>query len=374
MLINGRPWQKKGALYFMLKKFEVTKATPTVTRLFLGVRLECAECHNHPLENFTQDDFYGISAFFARLKVKHGYGEYRRTWYLDDEGEVEHPVTKKPVAAKLLGGETLPLNGTEDRRVTLARWITAPSNPYFARATVNRIWHEYFQTGIIEPFDDLRLSNPPTNPELLDRLAGHFIDSGFRLKALHRVILSSRTYQLSSRPADGVKNPETLERLLFARYQPRKLPAEVLLDALSQVSGVPHAFTNHPKGTRAMDIYQPDQPDYFLVTFGFPRRDILCERIATPTLGQVLHLMNGKTIQLKLEDKDNILASLVNLPDREVALALYERAYARRPSEVELDHVASYLGSEVAAGRTRLKALQGLLWATLVSKEFQLNH
>jgi hypothetical protein len=359
---------------FMLKKFEVTKATPTVTRLFLGVRLECAECHNHPLENFTQDDFYGVAAFFARLRVKHGYGEYRRTWYLEDEGEIDHPVTKKPVAPKFLGAGTLPSTGTEDRRVALARWITSPENPYFARATVNRIWHEYFQTGIVEPFDDLRLSNPPANPELLDRLARYFADSGFRLKALHRVILNSRTYQLSSRPAEGSKNPPQLERLLFARYQPRKLPAEVLLDSISQVAGVPHTFANYPKGTRAMDVFQPDQPDYFLTTFGFPRRDILCERQTSPTLGQILHLMNGKTVQAKVEDKNNILAAWETLPDADVARALYERAFARQPNDSEMGLVVDHLSSEKAVGRTRRKALEGLLWATLVSKEFQLNH
>lgn len=359
---------------FMLKKFEITKATPTVTRLFLGVRLECAECHNHPLENFTQDDFYGMSAFFARMKVKHGYGEYRRTWYLDDEGEIAHPVTKKPVAPKLLGGARLALDGPEDRRVELARWVTSPSNPYFTRATVNRIWHEYFQTGIVEPFDDFRQTNPPTNPELLDRLARYLADSGFRLKALHRAILESRTYQLSSRPAPGVKNPPELERLCFARYQPRKLAAEVLLDSLSQVSGVPHSFMWHPKGTRAMDVYQPDGPDYFLVTFGFPRRDIICERQATPTLGQALHLLNGKTIQAKIEEKDNILAEWEPLADADLTTRLYERAFARQATPAERDHVASYLAAEKSAGRTRRKALEGLLWATLVSKEFQLNH
>lgn len=359
---------------FMLKKFEVTKATPTVTRLFLGVRLECAECHNHPIENYTQDDFYGLSAFFARMRVKHGYGEYRRTWYLEDDGEIEHPVTKKPVAPKLLGGARLPLNGTEDRRVELARWITSADNPYFARATVNRIWHEYFQTGIVEPFDDLRQSNPPTNAELLDRLARHFAASGFRLKALHRAILNSRTYQRSSRPLEGEANPEQLERLLFARYQPRKLAGEALLDSVSQVSGVPHTFAFHPKGTRAMDVYQPDGPDYFLVTFGFPRRDILCERQSAPTLGQTLHLMNGKTIQSKVEDKDNILSEWANLTDQEIARALYERAFARLPNDAELSHVAEFLAAERAAGRGGRKALEGLLWATLVSKEFQLNH
>jgi hypothetical protein len=359
---------------FMLKKFEVTKATPTVTRLFLGIRLECAECHNHPLENFTQDDFYGMAAFFARLRVKHGYGEYRRTWYLEDEGEIEHPVTKKPVTPKFLDGKTLRETGTEDRRVALARWITSRENPYFTRATVNRIWHEYFQTGIVEPYDDFRLSNPPTNPELLDRLARFFADSGFRLKALHRLILNSRTYQLSSLPAEGAHNPEQLERLLFARYQPRKLTAETLLDSISQVSGVPHTFTNHPKGTRAVDVYQPDGPDYFLVTFGFPRRDILCERQAMPTLGQVLHLLNGSTIQAKVEDKTNILAAWEDMPDAQIVRTLYERAFARQPSQSELDSVVEYLSSARSAGRNRRKALEGLLWATLVSKEFQLNH
>jgi hypothetical protein len=357
---------------FMLKKFEVNKATPTVTRLFLGLRLECAECHNHPLENYTQDDFYGLSAFLARMRVKHGYGEYRRTWYTADEGEVEHPVTKKPVPPKVLGGGALPLNGDEDRRRVLADWVIA--NPNFARATVNRIWHEYFQTGIVEPFDDFRLTNPPTNPELLDRLARHFTESGYRLKALHRVILNSRTYQLSSRPAPGADTPEQLERLLFARYQPRKLPAEVLLDSLSQVAGVAHSFMWHPKGTPAMDVYMPDQPDYFLVTFGFPRRDVVCERAATPTLGQTLHMMNGKTVQTKVEEKDNVLAAWEPLSDADVTNALYERAFARAPNDAELGASRAFLEAEKASGRSRRKALEGLLWAALVSKEFQLNH
>jgi len=353
---------------FMLKKFEVNRAVPTVTRLFLGVRLECAECHNHPLENFTQDDFYGLSAFFARMRVKHGVGEYRRTWYLEDEGEVTHPVTKKPVAPKLLGGSTIPFEGMIDRRTALADWITSPSNPFFARATVNRIWHEYFQTGIVEPYDDFRMSNPPTNPELLDRLADHFVRSGYRLKAVHRAILNSRIYQLSSRPA-GNDSPE-IERLLFARYQPRKLPAEVLLDSLSQVAGTPHVYANHPKGMRAMDIYMPDQPDAFLTTFGFPRRDILCERSGAPTLGQTLHLMNGKTIQAKVEDKENVLRDWEAMADGDVVTALYERAFARRPSEAELGTGMEFLRN----GKNRRKALEGMLWATLVSKEFQLNY
>ena len=361
---------------FMLKKFDVNKVTPTVTRLFLGIRLECAECHNHPLENFTQDDFYGLSAFFARMKVKHGYGEYRRTWYLDDEGEVLHPVTKKPVTPKLLGGAPLRVPEGEDRRKLLADWVVSPQNPYFAQATVNRIWHEYFDAGIVEPFDDLRSTNPPTNRQLLDRLARYFADSGYRLKALHRLILNSQTYQLSSRGGGGEPEIRPLERLLFARYQPRRLPAEALLDSISQVTGVAHVFPNHPAGTRAMDTYQPDNPDYFLVAFGFPRRDVLADRSKSPALSQALHLMNGNTLLDKVGAKDNIIGRLLadGLKDEEIVASLYERAYSRTPSSSEMGNVMEYLAGEREAGRPRGRALEGVLWSVLNSKEFQLNH
>lgn len=361
---------------FMLKKFDVNKVTPTVTRLFLGIRLECAECHNHPLENFTQDDFYGVSAFFAQMKVKHGYGEYRRTWYRDDDGEVLHPVTKQRVPPKYLGASTPHVPAGADRRQSLADWIASPRNPYFARATVNRIWHEYMTVGIVEPFDDFRSTNPPTNRELLDRLAAFFVDSGFRLKALHRIILNSRTYQLSSRSAPHQQTPEALERLLFARYQPRRLPAEVLLDAVSQVTGVAHAFRNYPKGTRAMNIDVPDTPDYFLVAFGLPRRDVLADRSKTPTLGQALHMMNGNTVMEKVRDRDNILGSLIaeGRNDDQIVTALYQTAYMRPPSNEEMQSVREYLTAEQQAGRTRRRALEGFLWSVLNSKEFQLNH
>ena len=231
------------------------------------------------------------------MKVKHGYGEYRRTWYLEDEGEVLHPVSKQVVKPRFLAADEARLNDGEDRRAVLARWITSPDNPYFARATVNRIWHEYFDVGIVEPFDDFRSTNPPSNRQLLDRLAAYFADSGFRLKALHRIILNSRVYQLSSQDPFRKDPPGPLERLLFARYQPRKLTAEVLLDSIVDVTEVPHHFKGYTQGTRAMDLYIPDIPDYFLVTFGEPRRDVLADRIKTPTLSQALHLMNGETVQ-----------------------------------------------------------------------------
>ena len=357
---------------FMLKEFSVTKVTPTVSRLFLGVRMECAECHNHPLENFTQDDFYGLAAFFARLRVKHGYGEYRRTWYLDEEGEVEHPITKAQLAPKFLGGASPTIPPNADRRAILADWIVSPENPYFARATVNRIWHQYFGTGIVEPYDDFRSTNRPTNPELLDRLAEFFTRNGFRLKPMHRLILNSSTYQLSS--VSDHAGP--LDRSLFARYMPRKLQAEVLLDALGQVTGIPHSFEGYPPGTLAKDIYVPDGPDYFLVTFGLPRRDILKDRVQAPTLSQALHLMNGQTVRDKIEAPGNVLGKLLEqgIGDQQIIATIYERAFARLPRPTERGRIAAFIASERSAGRSRRRALENVLWAVLNSKEFQLNH
>ena len=357
---------------FMLKEFSVAKVTPTVARLFLGVRLECAECHNHPLENFTQDDFYGLAAFFSRLRVKHGYGEYRRTWYLEEEGEVDHPVTKRTVSPKFLGGEAPQIPPGADRRAVLAAWIASPENPLFARATANRIWHEYFGKGIVEPFDDFRSTNQPSNPELLDRLAGHLVQNGFRLKALHRVILNSRTYQQSSAGAD----PSPLSETLFASYVPRRLRAEALLDMLGQVTGISHPFQGYPEGTSAKDIYVPDGPDDFLVTFGLPRRDILRDRPGTPTLAQALHLMNGPAVREKVEAERNILGVLIESgrTDAEIVSQIYERAYSRLPSASESLGIRSFVQGELESGRDRRRALENVLWAVLNSKEFQLNH
>jgi hypothetical protein len=361
---------------FMLNQFSVNKATPTITRLFLGVRLECAECHNHPLENFTQDDFYGVAAFLAELQVKYGVTNYRRTWFVDEGREVEHPVTKKPVAPKFLGGEEPRIAPGVDRRVALANWIVSPANPYFARATVNRIWQQYFQVGIVEPFDDFRSTNMPTNKNLLDQLAQFFVAGGYRLKSLHRIILNSKAYQLSSRSSDPSDPPTEIERLLFARYFPRKLSAEVLIDAMGQVTGVPHKFKRHPRGTSAEDLYIENSPDDFLMTFGFPRRDIIADRNKMPTLSQALYLMNGEVVQEEVEVEENRLGQLLaqGKEDADILSDIYLRAYARDPTETEKKALFSYLVTEERAGRTRRTILEDILWTVLNSKEFQLNY
>ena len=363
------------AIDFMLKTFDVTKATPTVTRLFLGQRIECAECHNHPLENLTQDDYYGMAAFFGRLKVKHGYGQYRRIWYATREGEVTHPVTKKPVPPKLLDGTVPDIPDNVDRRQVLADWITRNQQVQFARATVNRVWAEYFAAGIVEPADDFRSTNMPTHPELLDKLAAHFIDNGFRFKALHRAILNSKTYQLASHTEDRPGGTDPLERLLLARYEPRKLPAEVLLDSVVQVTGVPQSFGNYPAGTSPKELIASIGATYFLTTFGFPRRDIMERRSESPSLAQALHLMNSDSVKEKVENKDNSLAFWLarHSDDRPVLDSLYLAAYSRPATDAQWAKVEAYLEAEKSAGRTRRRAFENVVWAVLNSKEFQLN-
>ena len=373
VLPAGNFWHP--AIDFMLRTFEVSKATPTVARLFLGQRIECAECHNHPLENLTQDDFYGMAAFLARMKVKHGYGQYRRIWYNTRDGEVLHPTTKQPVAPKFLGGERPEIPEGVDRREVLADWITREQKLQFARATVNRIWYEYFGRGIVEPFDDFRSTNRATHPELLDELAEYFIDSGFRFKALHRLILNSKTYQLSAHEAGRAGGEDQLEAALYARYVPRKLPAEVLLDAIVQVTGVEQKFRDYPEGTSPKELIASIGAPNFLTTFGFPRRDVMEARSQAPSLSQALHLMNSETIREKVTSEDNVLGRLLQkgLDDRAVIEDLYWRAYARLPGDADWTTVSKFLDRERAAGRDRRRALENVLWAILNSKEFQLN-
>jgi hypothetical protein len=358
---------------FMLKTFDVNKITPTVSRLFLGVRIECAECHNHPLENLTQDDFYGMAAFFARLKVKHGYGQYRRVWYNEREGEVRHPVTRGAVAPKFLGGETPAIGEDEDRRAVLARWITA--QPQFRRATVNRIWAEYFQTGIVDPPDDFRSTNRPTNPELLDQLGRYFANSGHRFKPLHRLILNSRVYQSASRTPERPGESGPLERALFVRYEPRQLSAETLLDMIGQSTGVAHDYRIYPRGTSAKDLIATNGPEYFLGVFGFPRRDILAPRTETPSLAQSLHMMNSDTIRLKVENEVNILGTLLNgrLDDRAIVDSLWERTLCRPATDAEWQSISRHISREREAGRGRRRVLESVLWVALNSKEFRMN-
>lgn len=363
------------AIDFMLKTFEVNKAVPTITRVFLGQRFECAECHNHPLENLTQDDFYGMAAFLARTKVKHGYGQYRRIWYNERAGEVTHPATKATMPPRFPGSEPVAIGESQDRREVLADWITRTQKQQFARAAVNRVWAEYFTIGIVDPPDDFRSTNMPSHPALLDKLAEHFIDSGFRFKPLHRLILNSTAYQLAAHTPDRPGGVDPLEKLLFARYQPRKLPAEVLMDAVTQVTGVPFDFGNYPAGTSPKNLVASIGATQFLTTFGFPRRDIMERRSESPSLSQALHLINSEGMSKMMQNESNVLGDLLarEPADRPAVAALYLRAYSRTPSDKQWSALEAFLTSEREAGRSRRRAFENLLMVVINSKEFQIN-
>ncbi|MCA9117859.1 MAG: DUF1553 domain-containing protein, partial [Planctomycetaceae bacterium] len=290
-------------------------AGEATSQLFLGIRIQCAKCHNHPFDRWSQDNYYGIAAVFSQVQQKPLAGTDEVAVWLDRRSEVTQPATGR------ISRPWLPLTGevdvpaTQDRRAVFARWLTAPGNPFFARVTVNRIWGQLFGRGIVEPVDDFRADNPPAHPDLLDALAARFIASGFDQRELYRTILNSSVYQLSSitRPLN-----ESDEKY-FSHAYARLLKAEQLLDAISHVTGVPEDFRGLPPGTAATALPGPDFGNDFLRVFGQPARNTVCEceRNDDPKLAQTLQLINGSLIPARLRDSRSRLQQLLSpLPAR----------------------------------------------------------
>lgn len=331
-----------------------------ISQLFLGTRIECAKCHNHPWEKWTQDDFYGFAAFFARVGIKEVYeNDENATQYLE-EGSVEHPKTKKKVTPKFLDGGRVEDGPDKDIREDLVAWMRSPKNPFFAKAIVNRVWKRYFGRGLVEEVDDFRVTNPPSHPELLEELARDLVAHRFDLRHLMRTILNSSTYQLSGESVPG--NAKDTRNL--AHFPVRRLQAEVILDAMSQVSGTPEKFAGYPPETRAMQVYGGGG-GYLLASFGKLSRDIICERDAQPDMAQTMHLISGDTVQRKLAK-----AKLPwELSDEALAEHVYLSALVRRPREAE----AAALRARIAAAG-RKTAFEDLLWALFNSKEFLYQH
>ncbi|MGD9857743.1 MAG: DUF1549 domain-containing protein [Planctomycetaceae bacterium] len=346
----------------------------TTVQVFLGVRLQCAKCHHHPFESYSQADYYGLAAFFTRVgtKASEDFGALGRDTVVlvKNSGSIKHPRTGKPLPPTPLGGEPVPLDGVGDLRRPLAQWLTAPDNELFSRNIVNRFWGYFLGSGLVEPIDDMRHTNPASVPALLDALADDFTASRFDLKHLMRTIMTSRVYQLSSVP-----RPENraLDRL-FLHYHVKRLPAEVLLDAIDDACGTQERFRGVPLGTRAIELPDTNFASYFLDTMGRPLRTIACEceRTSEPNLAQVLHVANGDVIQNKLSDKQGRIAGLVTAgADDETAIReLYFATFSRPPSDEEL----SLSRSVVAGTDDRQQAVEDLLWALLNSREFLFNH
>lgn len=360
-----------------------------VAQLFLGVRVQCAQCHHHPFERWSQDDYYSLTAFFTRIgrKPENNAGAARAEVMifhrrgLAVSTNVKTGAMLKPAA---LGDAMPPIAADEDPRLRLADWMGSKQNPFFAKALVNRYWKHFFGRGLIEPEDDIRDTNPPTNPELLAALEQHFIASGFDLKALVRVITGSRAYQLSATP----RELNLADTQNYSRFYPRRLPAEVLLDAIDQLAGTKTDFANLPRGTRAVSLpdnsYNRSTP--FLKVFGRPEGESVCEceRVQSSSLAQSLHLINASDIKAKLRDANGRAERLAK-SDQSVeqkVRELYLAAFARQPRPEEVKMAADYLaepqlgsdGKPVDAQRARHENFQDLIWALINAKEFLFNH
>lgn len=346
----------------------------SVAQAFLGVRIQCAQCHHHPAERWSQADYFGLAAVFSRVGRKGGFADAEvptdEIIYLKDHGEVVHPRTGEKLQPRAPGGAEFSLGPHDDPRLSLARWMTSADNPFFARTLVNRMWAHFLGRGIVHPIDDARSTNPPSNPELYDALAQDFIASGFDIKHLIRVITNSHAYGLESTPhAGNARDTQT-----FARFYPRRLSAEVLLDGVSQTLDVPTEFPGVPAGTRAIDLPDENVAAHFLDVFGRPARMSACEceRVDAPALTQALELVNSTEIQRKLMAKTGYAQQLAasNKSHTDLANEVFVRVLARQPRPDELKVAVDFLASEP----DRADACRSLLWSLMATNEFLFNH
>jgi hypothetical protein len=377
----GEAGQPPVAWYHVLKTPQLL--VDDTAQAFLGTRIQCAQCHHHPYEKWSQDDYWGLAAFFARVQMtavksnvpKDGRGLMSLS--IASDGKVTSPQGKTYTQPQPLGGDPLTIPPGADPREQLADWMTRPDNPFLARALVNRYWAHFFGRGIVEMPDDLRITNPPSNPELLDALAKDLVAHKFDLKYLVRTICISDTYQQSSKP--NVFNQK--DRQNFARFYPRRLPAEVLLDAIDQVTGVPTKFGAN-EATRAIDLADEAAANTLLEAFGKPTRDSACEceRVASATLSQSLYLLASKDVHMKLKQSSSRPAKWAAdaRPDVDKIKEMFLWVFSRYPTPDELRTAETFLAQEPArasnAKLAKQEAYEDLLWALLNTKEFLFNH
>jgi hypothetical protein len=343
--------------------------TENVAQVFMGMRIQCAQCHNHPFDRWTMDDYYSFSAFFAQVGRKQGE-DYRETIVFNaGGGEANHPVGGRVMKPRFLGGIEPAIAPGEDRRAVVAKWIGSKDNPFFAKSFVNRVWAHYFGIGIVEQVDDFRVSNPPSNPELLDALAQRFTESKYDLKQLVRDICNSNTYQRSTQRNES----NALDEKNFAHANLRRIKAENLLDIISEATNTKDKFQGLPLGARAVQIADGATSTYFLTTFGRATRETVCscEVKMEPTLSQALHLLNGETVNGKIQEGGVIKSILAEkkFPEERIA-ELYVRCLARMPTSEELQRLRPLLGAEA----NQEQVLGDIYWALLNSREFLFNH
>lgn len=373
LLAQGSIYQNGQANFYKVSD-KPTDLAETTAQVFLGTRLQCAQCHQHPFESYSQADYYGLAAFFTRVSTKRssdfGAFGFDTVVRVKSSGAIKHPRSGEKVPPTPLGQEPLTDIASRDLRRPLAEWLTSPENPLFARNIANRTWGYLMGTALVEPIDDLRETNPPSNPQLLDALAADFVDQGYDLRQLMRAIMTSRAFQLSSIATED----NGADTRFHSHFLARRLPAEVLLDAIDAVCETQEQFPGVPLGTRAIELPDPNFASYFLDTLGRPQRIVSCEceRTAEPNLAQVLQLINGELVQRKLTDEKGRVSRLVaEQPDDEAAFReIYLTALSRLPGPQELDACRQILGE----AEDRRTGLEDIVWALINGREFLFNH
>lgn len=364
---TGSIYSNGPANYFRINSSS-TDLTESTSQLFLGIRLECAKCHHHPFEKYSQADYYGFAAFFARVGTKNSeeFGLFGREQVVvvKASGEVRHPKTGKNMPPTPLGAE--PVDHPLDRRIALAEWLASPENEYFAKSVVNRYMYYLLGRGLVDPVDDMRSTNPPTNIALMDALSTELVENDFDLKQLIRSIVSSRLYQLDSQPTQE----NAADNRFYSHFKVKRIPAEALLDAIDQVTAVQTKFKSLPLGTRAIELPDAEYPNYFLNTFAKPRRASVCECERSPdeSLSQALHTLNGDTLANKIADKNGRLMKLIadDTEHAEIVKQLYLVTLSRFPTEPELAASRGFLADYL----TPQECYEDLTWALMNSKQF----
>ncbi len=374
---RGGITEDPASVYFVISK-DTNDTVERVTQVFCGVRMLCARCHSHPAENWTQGDYFGLASFFNQVTVKpdtryNSPGRAEKTSVVQlnlAAGSSTNPRTNKAQPPKFLGGDEPKLDPNADRREAYAQWLTSPDNRFFARGLVNRIWSYYFHRGIIDPVDDIRSTNPPINPALLDALTDDFVKSGYDLRKLMRRIVTSATYQRSSLANASNKHDEQN----FSHAIPRRIPAEALLDSLVQATAVPEAFAGMPAGFRAAQLPDANSANAFLNLFGKPQRmdACECERDNSSNMLQALHFINGKSIHGRVQNASGrpALLTRMKLSDKDLVTETFLWSLARHPNAEEMSLSLEFLKST----ENKTEALQDLMWGLLNTKHFLMVH
>ncbi len=365
---SGGTFKNPPTNYYQLET-DVLKVTENVAQVFMGMRIQCAQCHNHPFDRWTQDDYYSFAAFFTQIGRKGTDDARELVIFNSGGGEYNHPVRKRPMPAKFLGASTPADVAGKDRRVVLANWLASPQNPYFAKNLANIVWAHFLGQGIIDQVDDVRISNPASNQELLDALGKKFTEYKYDFKKLVKDICTSRTYQRST---VATKTNESDSRN-FARGPVRRIRAETMLDIITQVTDTKNKFRGLPLGARAVQIADGGVSTYFLTTFGRPTRETVCscEVRLEPTLSQSLHLLNGGTVEPKIA-QGNIVGKMLQekKTPAQIVEHLYIRCLSRAPTPDEMKNLLAMVNES----KNKKQALDDVFWAIMNSREFMFNH